>query len=121
MPIPRTGQSKTVKTLGALDILVDNCLSPSVDGIRHLIGWLVSLACTGLVRAGHARAWELALVLGLAHAQGSVAAAFMGVMPASALALSYLLLGEPFRWVHLLGFGIVFASVLLISQEHASE
>jgi len=56
---------------------------------------------------------------GLAHAQGSVAAAFMGVMPASALALSYLLLGEPFRWVHLLGFAIVFASVLLISQEHA--
>ena len=43
----------------------------------------------------------------------------MGVMPASALILSYVLLGEEFRWIHLLGFGIVFAGVLLISWEHA--
>jgi drug/metabolite transporter (DMT)-like permease len=43
----------------------------------------------------------------------------MGVMPASALILSYVLLGEEFQWLHLLGFGIVFAGVLLISWEHA--
>jgi drug/metabolite transporter (DMT)-like permease len=56
---------------------------------------------------------------GLAKAEGAVAAGFMGVMPASALILSYVLLGEEFQWLHLLGFGIVFAGVLLISWEHA--
>jgi drug/metabolite transporter (DMT)-like permease len=56
---------------------------------------------------------------GLAKAEGVVAAAFMGVMPASALVLSYVLLGEAFRWIHLAGFAVVFAGVLLISWEHA--
>ena len=40
-------------------------------------------------------------------------------MPVSALVLSYVLLGEPFAWMHLLGFGVVFAGVLLMSWEHA--
>lgn len=56
---------------------------------------------------------------GLAGAEGAVAAGFMGLMPASALILSYVLLGEPFRWLHIAGFGTVFAGVLLISWEHA--
>lgn len=56
---------------------------------------------------------------GLERAEGAVAAAFMGVMPVSALVLSYVLLGEPFRWVHLAGFAVVLAGVLLISWEHA--
>lgn len=56
---------------------------------------------------------------GLAKAEGAVAAAFMGVMPVSALLLSYILLGEEFRFVHLAGFGTVFAGVLLMSWEHA--
>jgi drug/metabolite transporter (DMT)-like permease len=55
---------------------------------------------------------------GLAKAEGAVAAAFMGVMPASALMLSYVLLGEEFRWIHLAGFATVFGGVLLISWEH---
>ena len=56
---------------------------------------------------------------GVKKAEGAVAAAFMGVMPASALILSYVLLGEPFRLVHLAGFAIVFAGVLVMSWEHA--
>jgi drug/metabolite transporter (DMT)-like permease len=56
---------------------------------------------------------------GIARAPAAVAAAFMGLMPVSALVLSYGLLGEAFRWVHLAGFGIVFAGVLLMSMEHA--
>lgn len=56
---------------------------------------------------------------GVARAEGSVAAGFMGLMPVSALLLSYLLLGEPFRWGHLAGFAVVFSGVLLISWEHA--
>jgi drug/metabolite transporter (DMT)-like permease len=56
---------------------------------------------------------------GVSQAQGSVAAGFMGLMPVSALVLSYVLLGEQFQWLHLLGFGVVFAGVLLMSWEHA--
>lgn len=56
---------------------------------------------------------------GLQRAQGAVAAGFMGVMPASALILSYVLLDESFRWTHLAGFAVVFAGVLLMSWEHA--
>ncbi|MFW5655650.1 MAG: DMT family transporter [Roseicyclus sp.] len=58
---------------------------------------------------------------GISKAPASVAAAFMGLMPVSALVLSYGLLGEAFRWVHVAGFGIVFAGVLLMSVEHASH
>lgn len=56
---------------------------------------------------------------GLERAEGTIAAAFMGIMPVSALILSYLLLGESFRWIHMAGFATVFAGVLLMSWEHA--
>ncbi|WP_029029216.1 DMT family transporter [Salinarimonas rosea] len=56
---------------------------------------------------------------GVARTQGSIAAGFMAVMPTSALLLSYALLGEPFAWIHLVGFAIVLAGVLLIAWEHA--
>jgi drug/metabolite transporter (DMT)-like permease len=56
---------------------------------------------------------------GIAKTEGSIAAAFMGLMPVSALVLSYLLLGERFQWLHLAGFAVVFAGVLLMSWEHA--
>ena len=52
----------------------------------------------------------------MARAEGSVAAGFMGLMPVSALLLSYLLLDEPFRWIQPLGFAVVFAGVLLLSS-----
>ena len=57
---------------------------------------------------------------GVQKAEGSTAAAFMGVMPVSALVLSYILLGEAFRWMHLAGFAVVFTGVLLMSWEHAA-
>lgn len=57
---------------------------------------------------------------GVQKAEGATAAAFMGVMPVSALVLSYILLGEAFAWVHLAGFAVVFAGVMLMSWEHAS-
>jgi len=56
---------------------------------------------------------------GVAKVKGSVAAGFMGIMPASALVLSYIVLQESFAWIHLIGFGIVFVGVLIISWEHA--
>jgi drug/metabolite transporter (DMT)-like permease len=54
---------------------------------------------------------------GVSKTEGSTAAGFMGLMPVSALLLSYLLLGEPFRVVHLIGFAIVFAGVVLIIRD----
>jgi len=55
---------------------------------------------------------------GVRRAPGPLAAGFMGVMPVTALALSYLLLGESFRWAHLIGFGLAFAGVILMTIEH---
>ena len=55
---------------------------------------------------------------GIRRTSGTVAAGFMGVMPVSALVFSYWMLGEPVRWSHLIGFGIVFLGVVLISYEH---
>lgn len=56
---------------------------------------------------------------GVSRAEGTTAAGFMAVMPLSALALSYLLLGEPFRPIHALGIALVLASVALMSWVHA--
>jgi drug/metabolite transporter (DMT)-like permease len=56
---------------------------------------------------------------GVRKAEGAVAAGFMGVMPVSALVLSYVLLGERFEKIHLAGFLVVFTGVALISWEHA--
>jgi len=58
---------------------------------------------------------------GVRAAPGALVAGFMAVMPVTALVLSYVLLGEAFRWAHLIGFGLVFAGVLLMIWEHARE
>jgi drug/metabolite transporter (DMT)-like permease len=55
---------------------------------------------------------------GATRVEGTVAASFMGVMPISALVLSYLLLHEKFEWMHLAGFGLVFCGVLLMISVH---
>ncbi len=58
---------------------------------------------------------------GVKQVAGSIAAGFMGVMPVSALVLSYVLLGEAFQWIHIIGFAIVFGGVLLIANAHQRE
>jgi drug/metabolite transporter (DMT)-like permease len=57
---------------------------------------------------------------GARKAPGVLTAGAMAVMPITALVTSYLLLGEAFRWVHLVGFGLVFAGLVLMILEHAS-
>ncbi|GAB5349798.1 EamA family transporter [Alteriqipengyuania sp. 357] len=42
----------------------------------------------------------------------------MAIMPITALVLSYLLLGEAFQWLHLAGFGLVFAGLVLMIVEN---
>jgi len=56
---------------------------------------------------------------GVRKAPGALTAGAMAVMPLSSLALSYVLLGEPFRWTHLAGFGLVFAGLVMMIVEHA--
>lgn len=51
---------------------------------------------------------------GMQRVAGATAAPFMAVMPVSALVLSYLLLGEAFQWVQLVGMGLVLAGLLAV-------
>jgi drug/metabolite transporter (DMT)-like permease len=45
----------------------------------------------------------------------STAAVFASVMPVSAMALSYLILNEPFSWWHLVGASCVLLGIALIA------
>lgn len=56
--------------------------------------------------------------MGLKSVKASTASGFMGAMPASGLILSYVWLGDKFHWIHLAGFGLVVASILMVSWAH---
>lgn len=56
--------------------------------------------------------------MGVQNAEASTVPAFMGLMPLSALMMSYWLLRETFHPLHLLGFGLVFGGVLVMSKAH---
>ena len=56
---------------------------------------------------------------GVQRVAGTTAAGFMGVMPVSAVLLSYLLLGEPFSFVHLAGMAAVLAGIAAVARSHA--
>lgn len=51
--------------------------------------------------------------LGNRSVSGTTASVFMGVMPVTALVLSYVLLDEPFEWIHVVGMATVLAGVAL--------
>ena len=57
---------------------------------------------------------------GMARVPAGAAAPFMGVMPVSALLLSYLLLGESFQWIHAAGMAVVLAGLALVIRSGAS-
>lgn len=65
--------------------------------------------------AGTLALGTLFMYSGMQKASGLTASAFTGVMPVSALVLSYVLLGEPFRWIHIVGFALVLASIFLMA------
>lgn len=56
---------------------------------------------------------------GIAHVPASTAAVFLGILPVSAVALSYGLLGEPFRWSHLAGLAAVLGGIACIALPEA--
>ena len=57
---------------------------------------------------------------GMARVRPGTASAFMAVMPISALVLSYLLLGEAFQWIHLIGMAVVLAGLAAVVRSGAS-
>lgn len=52
---------------------------------------------------------------GIRRVSGTTASAFMGVMPISALLLSYLLLGESFQAIHAVGMAAVLAGIAAVT------
>jgi drug/metabolite transporter (DMT)-like permease len=59
---------------------------------------------------------------GVSRVSGATASAFMGVMPLSALLLSYLLLGESFEPVHLVGLvAVLIAIAAVLKSEREAE
>lgn len=55
---------------------------------------------------------------GLQQVQASTASGYMSAMPAAALTLSYVWLGDKFHPIHLVGFALVFASIGLVTWAH---
>lgn len=55
---------------------------------------------------------------GLSEVPPSTASGYMSAMPASALVLSYVWLGDAFHPIHLLGFALVFISIGLVTWAH---
>jgi drug/metabolite transporter (DMT)-like permease len=54
---------------------------------------------------------------GLSKVPASTAGVFTGVLPVSAVLLSYLVLGEPFSWAHPVGVACVLLAILLIARQ----
>lgn len=54
---------------------------------------------------------------GLSKVPASTAGVFTGILPVSAVLLSYLVLGEPFSWAHPVGVACVLLAILLIALQ----
>jgi drug/metabolite transporter (DMT)-like permease len=58
---------------------------------------------------------------GVQRVPGTTASGFMGVMPVSALVCSYVLLGEDFAWIHVVGMAGVLTGLAFIVRSHAAS
>ncbi|MET3978236.1 drug/metabolite transporter (DMT)-like permease [Mucilaginibacter sp. UYP25] len=105
--------SALIGFLGFLPFMIWQAKNLSFDTIA-IKSWLY-LAIYG---AGTMGLGSVLWYKGIKQVEGSTAATFMGVMPISALVLSYFLLNEPFRWIHLAGFAMVFSGVIIIITIH---
>ncbi len=82
-------------------------------------GDLLALAWWGL---GTMCVGSVVWYAGVKRVPGTTASAFMGVMPISALLLSYLLLGEAFEPIHAVGMAAVLAGMVAVTRsEGATE
>lgn len=58
---------------------------------------------------------------GVDQVPGHVAAPFMGLMPVSALVISYWLLGEDPAWWHAVGMGLILIGIALVVWDHRKQ
>ena len=58
---------------------------------------------------------------GMMRVSGTTASGFMAVMPLSALLLSYLLLGEAFAWIHVVGMAAVVAGIAAVAYSDVRQ
>lgn len=58
---------------------------------------------------------------GVAKVSAGTAGVFTGIAPVSAVVLSYIVLGEPFAWSHLLGGACVLLAIVLIARTSSGE
>lgn len=110
----------TYATLGALAILVplaawdlarDGWTTPDAGTWAWLVWWGAGVMGLG----------SLLWFRGVQQVPATVASAFMGVMPLSAIATSYIALGEPFHVAHALGAALVVAGILAMAYGERDE
>jgi len=53
---------------------------------------------------------------GMSRTSGATASSFMAVMPVTAMVLSYVLLGESFRWIQVVGMGLVLVGLVAVAR-----
>lgn len=58
---------------------------------------------------------------GMMQVAGTTASGFMAVMPVSALLLSYVVLGEPFSWMHVIGMAGVLGGIAAVTYRDAGS
>jgi len=94
--------------------------APSVGTIRWsevgVTTWLAVLAWGLATLAAGSIIWYY----GVRRTRGQQAAPFMGLMPVSALVLSYVLLGEDPEWWHAAGLALVLAGIALVVLDRRS-
>lgn len=90
----------------------------SVEAASASAGDWLALAWWGL---GTMAAGSVIWYLGVQRVSGTTASAFMGVMPVSALVLSYVLLGESFEPIHLVGMAAVLAGIAAVTRADSGE
>lgn len=54
---------------------------------------------------------------GVQKTDASIAAGFMGIIPVSALLMSYFMLNEPFRWSHIAGLAVEIIAIYFITRK----
>lgn len=96
--------------LAAWDLLRFDWSAPSAGEWAAVLWWGAGTMALGSVL------W----FSGVRRVSGTTASVFMGVMPVSALVLSYVLLDEPFRWIHLVGMACVLAG-LAVTVRHGDH
>jgi drug/metabolite transporter (DMT)-like permease len=92
--------------------------SIGLDWAAPTLGEWIALAWWGV---GTMAVGSLLWFAGMARASATTSSAFMGLMPVSALVLSYVLLNERFRVVHLAGMALVLAALGLVVHADRSS